>query len=29
MGSFMAVNHLLYRAVIATFVVNVYLLKKV
>jgi len=29
MGNFAAVNHLLYRAVIATFVVNVYLLKKV
>ena len=29
MGSFMAVNHLLYRAVIATFIANVFLLKKV
>lgn len=29
MGSFMAVNHLLYWAVIATFIANVYLLKKV
>jgi len=29
MGSFAAVNHLLYRAVIATFIANVFLLKKV